>query len=120
MNKTKIFLADDHAILREGLRHILGTVPGYEVVGVLQTSDGRHLLVSRGFAQRPAGQDFPQAAPAPPTGTVTIVGHVRRDSGHTRREGEARPVRGGAAVHRGAEDPRHSLRRAPLDGHPPR
>ncbi|MGB4628139.1 MAG: SURF1 family protein [Propionicimonas sp.] len=53
-------------------------VTGYEVVGVLQTSDGRHLLVSRGFAQRPAGQDFPQAAPAPPTGTVTIVGHVRR------------------------------------------
>lgn len=52
---------------------------GYEVLGVLQTSDGRHLLVSRGFAQRPAGQDFPQAAPAPPTGTVTIVGHVRRD-----------------------------------------
>ena len=39
MNKTKIFLADDHAILREGLRHILGTVPGYEVVG--ESGDGR-------------------------------------------------------------------------------
>ena len=42
MNKTKIFLADDHAILREGLRHILGTVPGYEVVG--ESGDGREAL----------------------------------------------------------------------------
>ena len=42
MNKTRIFLADDHAILREGLRHILGTVPGYEVVG--ESGDGREAL----------------------------------------------------------------------------
>jgi DNA-binding NarL/FixJ family response regulator len=42
MNKTKIFLADDHAILREGLRYILGSVTGYEVVG--ESGDGREAL----------------------------------------------------------------------------
>lgn len=52
---------------------------GYEVLGVLQTDDGRHLLVSRGFTERPAGQDFPRIAPPPPSGTVTIVGTVRRN-----------------------------------------
>ncbi|HSV97022.1 MAG TPA: response regulator transcription factor [Spirochaetota bacterium] len=42
MNKTKIFLADDHAILREGLRYILGSVTGYEIVG--ESGDGREAL----------------------------------------------------------------------------
>lgn len=42
MNKTRIFLADDHAILREGLRYILGSVPGYEVTG--ESGDGREAL----------------------------------------------------------------------------
>jgi len=42
MNKTKIFLADDHAIVREGLRYILGSVTGYEVVG--ESGDGREAL----------------------------------------------------------------------------
>lgn len=42
MNKTRIFLADDHAILREGLRYILGSVPGYEVTS--ESGDGREAL----------------------------------------------------------------------------
>jgi len=52
---------------------------GYEVLTPLRTGDGRYLLVNRGFGVRPAGQDFPTQAPAPPAGEVTIVGHVRRN-----------------------------------------
>lgn len=52
---------------------------GYEIVTPLLTSDGRHLLVSRGFGVRPSDQDFPTTAPPAPAGEVTIVGHVRRD-----------------------------------------
>lgn len=53
-------------------------VTGYEVVTPLRTDAGRAVLVDRGFAQRPAGQDFPSVIPPPPAGTVTVVGHVRR------------------------------------------
>lgn len=52
---------------------------GYEVVVPLHASDGRTVLVDRGFAIRPAGQDFPSAVAAPPTGTVTVLGYVRRN-----------------------------------------
>jgi DNA-binding NarL/FixJ family response regulator len=37
--RARIVLADDHTILREGLRHVLESVPGYRVVG--QTANGR-------------------------------------------------------------------------------
>ncbi len=33
MNKIKVFLADDHLILREGIRSLLGKVSDIEVVG---------------------------------------------------------------------------------------
>lgn len=42
MKPTRIFLADDHAILREGLKHILNTLPGCEVVG--EAGDGQQAL----------------------------------------------------------------------------
>lgn len=37
-DKIRIFIADDHAIVREGLRALLGTEPGLELVG--EASDG--------------------------------------------------------------------------------
>lgn len=52
---------------------------GYEVVAPLRATDGRTVLVDRGFVIRPAGQDFPSAVAAPPPGEVTVVGHVRRN-----------------------------------------
>ena len=38
MKKVKIYLADDHAILREGLRLILNESPDLEIVG--EAGDG--------------------------------------------------------------------------------
>ncbi len=38
MNKIRVFLADDHLILREGIRSLLGKVPDIEVVG--EAGDG--------------------------------------------------------------------------------
>lgn len=51
---------------------------GWEIVTPLRTPDG-NVLISRGFAQRPANQDFPRTAPPPPAGEVTVVGYVRRN-----------------------------------------
>lgn len=52
---------------------------GYEVVTPLRTTTGEWVLVDRGFAVRPADQDFPSVLPEPPAGEVSIVGYVRRD-----------------------------------------
>lgn len=42
MKKARLFLADDHAILREGLVHILSKVPEYDVIG--ESGDGKEAL----------------------------------------------------------------------------
>lgn len=42
MNKTRIYLADDHTILRDGLKHIIHSQPDYEVVG--ESGDGKTAL----------------------------------------------------------------------------
>lgn len=52
---------------------------GYEILTPLQTQDGHHLLINRGFGIRAPDQDFPTVAPPAPTGEVTVVGHVRRN-----------------------------------------
>ena len=39
MNKIRVFLADDHLILREGIRSLLGKVSDIEVVG--EAGEGR-------------------------------------------------------------------------------
>jgi cytochrome oxidase assembly protein ShyY1 len=55
---------------------------GYEVVTPLRTSSGV-VLVDRGFIEAGAGQT-PRVAPPPPSGEVTVIGHVRRNE-HGRR-----------------------------------
>jgi DNA-binding NarL/FixJ family response regulator len=40
--RTRIVIADDHTILREGLRRVLGSVPGFEVVG--EARNGREAV----------------------------------------------------------------------------
>lgn len=54
-----------------------GDADGYEVVTPLRTATGA-ILVDRGFIPLEHGARIPSAAPAPPAGEVTIVGHVRR------------------------------------------
>jgi DNA-binding NarL/FixJ family response regulator len=46
----RLLLADDHPIVREGLRAILSTQPDFEIVG--EASDGRH-LVAQATALKP-------------------------------------------------------------------
>jgi cytochrome oxidase assembly protein ShyY1 len=55
-----------------------GDADGYEVVTPLRTAAGA-VLVDRGFIPLERGTQIPSVAPAPPTGEVTVVGHVRRD-----------------------------------------
>lgn len=55
-----------------------GDADGYEVVTPLRTGAGA-VLVDRGFIALEHGAQIPSAAPAPPTGEVTVVGHVRRN-----------------------------------------
>ena len=46
----KILLVDDHAVLRAGLRALLDSEPGLEVVG--EAEDGRRGLLPGGPARR--------------------------------------------------------------------
>jgi len=55
-----------------------GNLNGYEVVTPLRTASGV-VLVDRGFIPLQRGVQIPSAAPAPPAGEVTVVGHVRRN-----------------------------------------
>jgi cytochrome oxidase assembly protein ShyY1 len=55
-----------------------GNLNGYEVVTPLRTASGV-VLVDRGFVPLQRGTQIPSAAPAPPAGEVTVVGHVRRN-----------------------------------------
>jgi cytochrome oxidase assembly protein ShyY1 len=54
-----------------------GDADGYEVVTPLRTASGV-VLVDRGFIALQHGARIPSVAPPPPTGEVTVVGHVRR------------------------------------------
>ncbi len=55
-----------------------GGEEGYQVVTPLRT-DFSTLLVDRGFVPRQRDVPIPSTAPAPPAGTVTVEGYVRRN-----------------------------------------
>jgi cytochrome oxidase assembly protein ShyY1 len=55
-----------------------GGADGYEVLTPLRTASGA-VLVDRGFIPLERGTRIPSVAPAPPTGEVTVVGHLRRN-----------------------------------------
>lgn len=55
-----------------------GGANGYEVVTPLRTATGV-VLVDRGFVALDQGEAIPAVVPAPPSGEVTVVGHVRRN-----------------------------------------
>jgi cytochrome oxidase assembly protein ShyY1 len=68
-----------------------GDANGYEVVTPLQTSAG-WVLVDRGFVALDRGVAIPSTAPPPPSGEVTVIGHVRRSE--QGRQGAVQPVNG--------------------------
>ncbi|MGO4957557.1 SURF1 family cytochrome oxidase biogenesis protein [Luteococcus sp. Sow4_B9] len=51
---------------------------GSEVFTPLKATDGRYVLVDRGFLPREQGGQEIAVLPDPPTGTVEVVGYVRR------------------------------------------
>lgn len=64
---------------------------GYEVVTPLRTASGT-VLVDRGFVALPPGTGMPTTAPPPPSGEVTVLGHVRRNE--QGRSGAVTPAAG--------------------------
>ena len=75
VSATGTFDADHQYVLRY---RSTGDTSGYEVVTPLRTATGA-VLVDRGIVSVTDGAPIPAVAPAPPTGVVTVVGHVRRD-----------------------------------------
>jgi cytochrome oxidase assembly protein ShyY1 len=55
--------------------------PGVDVLTPLVTSSGAAVLVDRGWIQTPGNGNTEVDAPDPPSGTVTVTGWVRKDSG---------------------------------------
>jgi len=68
-----------------------GGANGYEVVTPLRTASGA-VLVDRGFVRLEQGEAIPAVIPAPPSGEVTVIGHVRRNE--RGRASASRPVDG--------------------------
>jgi cytochrome oxidase assembly protein ShyY1 len=68
-----------------------GDAEGYEVVTPLHTTTG-NVLVDRGLIEVTQGTAIPDAPPPPPTGEVTLTGHVRRNE--SGRRAAVTPVNG--------------------------
>jgi cytochrome oxidase assembly protein ShyY1 len=75
VSATGTFDADHQYVLRY---RSTTDIDGYEVVTPLRTATG-NVLVDRGIVSVTNGAQIPTAAPPPPAGVVTVVGHVRRD-----------------------------------------
>ena len=75
VSATGTFDAEHQYVLRY---RSTGDTDGYEVVTPLRTDSGT-VLVDRGIVSVTNGAQIPSVAPAPPSGVVTVVGHVRRD-----------------------------------------
>jgi cytochrome oxidase assembly protein ShyY1 len=89
---TGTFDADHQLVLRY---RSSGDTEGYEVVTPLRTTTG-NVLVDRGIVPLTNGAQIPTAAPPPPAGEVTVVGHVRRDEEGKRSA--TTPVNGAARL----------------------
>lgn len=57
----------------------LDSHPGIEVAAVMLASDGREVIINRGFIPRETGKPDTEVLPSPPAGEVTVLGYVHRD-----------------------------------------
>ena len=73
-----------------------GDDDGYQVVTPLHTDSGKTVLIDRGLVVLAGGTQIPNTAPAPPTGSVTVVGRVRQNE--TGRDSAVVPVDGHARL----------------------
>lgn len=74
--------------------------PGFEIVTPLMLSDGKAVLVDRGFLARQGAELMPGHVPAVPGGEVTVTGRLQRSerggstNGGTPDDGTARLING--------------------------
>jgi cytochrome oxidase assembly protein ShyY1 len=73
---TGEYAVDDTVIVRYRTRD---GAPGVDVVVPLLVDGGEAVLVDRGWLQTDAREVTAADVPAPPSGTVTVTGYVRRD-----------------------------------------
>ena len=71
---TGTYLVRDQLLVRD---RQLGNNPGFEVLTPLRLPDGDVFVVDRGFLHVGSTQDRPDAVPAPPSGTVTVVARLQ-------------------------------------------
>lgn len=50
---------------------------GFEILVPFVTTDGRALVVNRGWVPTGEAQDYPDVVPAPPSGPITLTGRVK-------------------------------------------
>ncbi len=71
---TGTYLVDEQLLVRN---RPYGGQPGFEVLTPLQLADGSVFIVDRGWVAPGAEQDLPDLVPAPPSGEVTVVAHLK-------------------------------------------
>ncbi|ARJ05339.1 sortase [Cnuibacter physcomitrellae] len=79
VSMTGTYLVDDQLLVRN--RPLNGN-PGFEVLTPLQLSNGDVFVVDRGWLPTGQDQDAPDAVPAPPSGTVTVVVRLKAGEPH--------------------------------------
>lgn len=71
---TGTYLVDEQLLVRN---RPYGGQPGFEVLTPVQLADGSVFIVDRGWVPHGAEQDLPDVVPAPPSGEVTVVAHLK-------------------------------------------
>ncbi len=71
---TGTYLVDEQLLVRN---RPYGGQPGFEVLTPLLLTDGSVFIVDRGWVAPGAEQDLPDEVPAPPSGEVTVVAHLK-------------------------------------------
>lgn len=71
---TGTYLVDEQLLVRN--RPYNGR-PGFEVLTPLQLADGSVFIVDRGWVPPGESSDLPDLVPAPPSGEVTVVAHLK-------------------------------------------